>query len=324
MATLTEKIAEKGTKQGTSRQATSLAADVLSLVGNTPLVRLKTLTRDLPGVELYAKAEWANPGGSVKDRAALSIIQDAERTGKLTHDKILLDSTSGNTGIAYAMICAARGYRLKLCVPTNASLERKRILKAYGADVLYTDPLQGSDGAIRKARELYQENPELYFFADQYNNPANWVAHYETTGREIFEQTNGRVTHFVAGLGTSGTFTGTTRRLRELKPDVKCISVQPDSAFHGLEGLKHMPTAIVPGIYDSHLADENLEVGTEETYAMARRIARDEGVLPGISSAAATVAALRVAQRTRQGVFVVVFADSGDRYLSEDFWAESE
>jgi cysteine synthase B len=324
MATLADQIVEKGRARGEYHHSTSAAPDVLSLVGNSPLVRLQTLTRDCPEVELYAKAEWANPGGSVKDRAALSIILEAERTGKLTPDKILLDSTSGNTGIAYAMICAARGYRLKLCVPANVSLERKRILKAYGADVIYTDPLQGSDGAIRRARELYQADPDLYFYADQYNNPANWRAHYETTGREIFEQTGGRITHFIAGLGTSGTFTGVTRRLRELKPGVKCISVQPDSSFHGLEGLKHMPSAIVPGIYDSNLADENLEIGTEETHVMARRIAREEGLLVGISSAAAVVAALRVAKQVRRGVIVVVFPDGGDRYLSEDFWTEND
>ena len=324
MATLADQIVEKGRARGAYHHSTSAAPDVLSLVGNTPLVRLQTLTRDYPEIELYAKAEWSNPGGSVKDRAALSIILEAERTGKLTRDKILLDSTSGNTGIAYAMICAARGYRLKLFVPGNASMERKRIFKAYGADVVYTDPLQGSDGAIRRARELYQENPDLYFYADQYNNPANWRAHYETTGREIFEQTGGRITHFIAGLGTSGTFTGVTRRLRELKPGVKCISVQPDSSFHGLEGLKHMPSAIVPGIYDSTLADENLEIGTEETHVMARRIAREEGLLAGISSAAAVVAALRVAKQVRRGVIVVVFPDSGDRYLSEDFWTEND
>lgn len=300
------------------------SADVLSLIGNTPLLRLTTLTREFPGIELHGKAEWANPGGSVKDRAALNIILEAERAGRLTRDKILLDSTSGNTGIAYAMICAARGYRLRLCVPGNVSLERKRILKAYGADVLYTDPLQGSDGAIRKARELHAENPELYFYADQYNNPANWKAHYETTGREVFEQTGGRITHFVAGLGTTGTFTGVTRRLRELNPHVRCVSVQPDSAFHGLEGLKHMPTAIVPGIYDPQLADENLEISTEETHAMARRIARDEGLLVGISSAAALVAALRVAQRIKNGVIVTVFPDSGNRYLSEEFWNDND
>ena len=310
--------------EGVMRPPAGGSADVLSLIGNTPLLRLATLTREFPGVELYGKAEWANPGGSVKDRAALSIIDQAEREGLLSRDKILLDSTSGNTGIAYAMICAARGYRLRLCVPGNVSLERKRTLKAYGADVLYTDPLQGSDGAIRKARELHQENPELYFFADQYNNPANWVAHYESTGPEIFEQTGGRITHFIAGLGTSGTFTGATRRLRELKPDIKSISVQPDSAFHGLEGLKHMPTAIVPGIYDPKLADENLEVGTEETHSMARRIAREEGLLVGISSAAAVVAALRVARKIKNGVIVTIFPDSGNRYLSEEFWNDNE
>ena len=306
------------------RWAAGDSSHVLSLIGNTPLLRLRSLTRDFPGVELHGKAEWANPGGSVKDRAALNIINEAERAGLLNRDRILLDSTSGNTGIAYAMICAARGYRLRLCVPGNVSLERKRILKAYGADVLYTDPLQGSDGAIRKARELHQENPNLYYFADQYNNPANWVAHYESTGREIFEQTNGRITHFVAGLGTSGTFTGAARRLRELNPQVQCISVQPDSAFHGLEGLKHMPTAIVPGIYDPHLADENMDIGTEETHSMARRIARQEGLLVGISSAAAVVAALRVAQRIKSGVIVTIFPDSGTRYLSEEFWNDND
>jgi cysteine synthase B len=300
------------------------STDVLSLIGNTPLLRLTALTRQFPGIELYGKAEWANPGGSVKDRAALNIILEAERAGLLNGDKILLDSTSGNTGIAYAMICAARGYRLRLCVPGNVSLERKRTLKAYGADVLYTDPLQGSDGAIRKARELARENPDLYFYADQYNNPANWRAHYETTGREILEQTGGRITHFVAGLGTSGTFTGVARRLREANPRIRCISVQPDSAFHGLEGLKHMPTAIVPGIYDPQLADENMDIGTEETHAMARRIAREEGLLVGISSAAAVVAALRVAQRIKSGVIVTIFPDSGNRYLSEEFWNDND
>ncbi len=317
-------MAAKIGEQRRQGEAGIVTSDVLSLIGNTPLVRLAALTREFPGVELYAKAEWANPGGSVKDRAALNIIREAERAGQLNRDRILLDSTSGNTGIAYAMICAARGYRLKLFVPGNASLERKRIFKAYGADVVYTDPLQGSDGAIRRAREQHQENPDLYFYADQYNNPANWAAHYETTGREIFEQTAGRITHFVAGLGTSGTFMGATRRLRELQPGVRCISVQPDSAFHGLEGLKHMPSAIVPGIYDSSLADENLYVGTEETYSMARRIAREEGLLAGISSAAAVVAALKVAERDREGVIVVVFPDSGDRYLSEEFWNDKD
>ncbi len=298
--------------------------NVLSLIGNTPLLRLRALTRDLPGIELYGKAEWANPGGSVKDRAALKIILEAERAGALGPDKILLDSTSGNTGIAYAMICAARGYRLRLCVPGNVSVERKRILKAYGADVLYTDPLQGSDGAIRKARELFRENPQLYYFADQYNNAANWKAHYESTGREIYDQTGGRITHFVAGLGTSGTFTGATRRLRELNPAIKCISVQPDSAFHGLEGLKHMPSAIVPGIYDPNLAAENLEVGTEETHSMARRLAREEGLLVGISSAAALVASLRIARRIDRGVIVAILPDSGNRYLSEEFWNDND
>jgi len=299
-------------------------SDLFALIGNTPLLRLERIAREFPHIELYAKAEWANPGGSVKDRAALNIILEAERAGLMTREKVLLDSTSGNTGIAYAMICAARGYRLKLCVPSNVSLERKRILRAYGADVVFTDRLEGSDGALRKARELYAQNPALYFYADQYNNPANWLAHYHSTGPEIFEQTQGRVTHFIAGLGTSGTFIGTTRRLKELNPEIRCISLQPDSAFHGLEGLKHMPTAIAPQIYDSAVADENLEVGTEETYAMARRLAREEGLLVGISSAAATVAALKVAEKVRRGVIVTVFPDSGHRYLSEEFWNERE
>jgi len=297
---------------------------LLELIGNTPLLRLARVVSAYPGIELYAKAEWANPGGSVKDRAALNIILEGERAGRLTPDKIILDSTSGNTGIAYAMIGAARGYGVKLCVPGNASLERKRLLKAYGAEVIYTDPLEGSDGALCRARELYAQNPELYFYADQYNNPANWRAHYNSTGLEIYEQTQGRVTHFLAGLGTSGTFMGAARRLKELNPRVQCISVQPDADFHGLEGLKHMATAMVPGIYDANLADENLTVGTEESYAMARRLAREEGVLVGISSGAAAVAALQVAARLARGVIVTVFPDGGSRYLSEEFWNEKE
>lgn len=296
----------------------------LSLIGRTPLLRLARLTREFPQVEFYAKAEWANPGGSVKDRAALNIILEAERAGLLDPSKTLLDSTSGNTGIAYAMICAARGYRVKLCVPANVSMERKRLLEAYGAEVVYTDPLEGSDGALRKARELRAQDLDKYFYADQYNNPANWLAHYHSTGPEIFEQTQGRITHFLAGLGTSGTFTGTTRRLKELKHDIQCISIQPDAPFHGLEGLKHMATAIVPGIYEPSLGDDNLEVGTEETHAMARRLAREEGLLVGISSAAAAVAALKVAEKVRRGVLVAIFPDSGHRYLSEGFWNAGE
>jgi len=297
--------------------------DVLALIGHTPLLRLQRVGADFPGVEFYAKAEWANPGGSVKDRPAMNIIREAERAGLMTKDKILIDSTSGNTGIAYAMICAARGYRLRLFVPSNVSQERRQILKAYGAEIVYTDPMEGSDGAIRKVREMASEDPALYFYANQYDNPNNWRAHYQTTAPEIFEQTEGRATHFVAGLGTSGTFVGTARRLKELNPRVHCTSFQPDSAFHGLEGLKHMPTAIVPKIYDPSLADENLEISTEAAYAMTVRLAREEGLLVGVSAGAAMVACLKVAQKFRRGVFVTLFPDSGDKYLSERFWDEA-
>jgi len=298
------------------------ATDVLSLIGNTPLLRLRKVSAEFPQVELLAKAEWANPGGSVKDRAAWNIIQEAERAGLLTPEKILLDSTSGNTGIAYAMIGAARGYRVKLFMPSNVSLERKRILRAYGAEIVYTDPMEGSDGAIRRVRELAAQEPETYFYANQYNNPANWRAHYQTTAPEIFEQTEGRITHFVAGLGTSGTFVGTARRLKELKPDVRCISFQPDSPFHGLEGMKHLPSSIVPGIYDPSVADEEVEVSTEDSYAMTLRLAREEGLLAGVSAGASVVAALKVAKRVGRGVIVTIFPDSGDKYLSERFWDE--
>jgi len=294
----------------------------LELIGNTPLLRLERLGAAFPEVEFYAKAEWENPGGSVKDRPALNIIREAERAGLLTKDKILIDSTSGNTGIAYAMIGAARGYRVRLCMPSNVSLERKRILKAYGAEIILTDPMEGSDGAIRKVREMAAENPKLYFYANQYDNPANWRAHYQTTGQEIFAQTEGRVTHFVAGLGTSGTFIGTARKLKELNPQIRCVSFQPDSPFHGLEGMKHMATAIVPGIYDPTVADEDLEISTEESYAMTVRLAREEGLLAGISAGAAMVAALQVAKAVKRGVIVTIFPDSGDKYLSERFWDE--
>ena len=298
--------------------------DVLSLIGNTPLLRLRRLAREFPEAEIYAKAEWFNPGGSVKDRAALNIIREAERAGLMSAEKILIDSTSGNTGIAYAMICAARGYRLKLCVPSNVSLERKRILHSYGAGIISTDPLEGSDGAIRKVRELARENFAGYFYANQYDNPANWRAHYDSTAPEIFAQTEGRITHFVAGLGTSGTFVGTARRLKELNPKIHCISVQPEAAFHGLEGLKHMPSAIRPGIYDPSLADENLWVSTEEAYEMTVRLAREEGLLTGVSSGAAMTAALRMARQLRRGVIVTVLCDSGDKYLSERFWDDPQ
>jgi cysteine synthase B len=301
-----------------------LAKDVPELVGNTPLVRLRRVGAEFPQIEFYAKAEWANPGGSVKDRPALNIIVEAERAGLLNKDRILIDSTSGNTGIAYAMICAARGYRLKLCMPANVSVERKRILKAYGAEIIYTDPMEGSDGAIRRVRALAEENPDLYYYANQYDNPANWQAHYKTTAPEIFEQTAGRVTHFVAGLGTSGTFVGTTRRLKELDPRIRCVSFQPDSAFHGLEGMKHMASAIVPGIYDPTLADEDIGISTEDAYAMTIRLAREEGLLVGISSGAAMVACLKVAEKVRRGVFVTIFCDGGVKYLSEHFWDDVE
>lgn len=300
------------------------AVDLISLIGNTPLLRLGRIAREHPGVEIYAKAEWANPGGSVKDRPALNIIREAEGSGRLCHAKTLIDSTSGNTGIAYAMIAAARGYRIKLFMPGNVSLERKRILQAYGAEVVYTDPLEGSDGAIRAVRALARENFGQYFYANQYDNPANWQAHYQTTAPEIWQQTAGRITHFVCGLGTGGTFTGTSRRLKELKPEIRCISAQPDEAFHGLEGLKHMPTSIPPAIYDSSLADENVEISTEEAYRATLRLAREEGLLAGISSGAALAATLRVAGRIDRGVIVTVFSDSGNKYLSERFWDDAK
>jgi S-sulfo-L-cysteine synthase (O-acetyl-L-serine-dependent) len=300
------------------------ARDVLSLVGNTPLLRLPRVGGQVPGVEIYAKAEWANPGGSVKDRPAMNIVLEAERAGLMSKDKTLIDSTSGNTGIAYAMICAARGYRVALCMPSNASEERKRTLKAYGAEIIYTDPMEGSDGAIRKVRQMVEEHPEKYFYANQYDNPANWRAHYKTTAPEIFEQTEGRITHFVAGLGTSGTFVGTARRLKELNPKIRCISFQPDSPFHGLEGMKHMATAIVPKIYDPKVADEDIEISTEKSHSMVLRLAREEGLLVGISAGAAMVAVLKVAKEIRQGVIVTIFPDGGDKYLSERFWDEAK
>jgi len=302
-----------------------LGLRALDRVGNTPLLRLERISADLPDVEILGKAEWYNPGGSVKDRAASNIIAEAQRTGKLTPGKILLDSTSGNTGIAYAMIGAAQGIPITLCMPENVSPERKRILQAYGANIIYTDPGDGSDGAIRMARELHAKHPDLYYYADQYSNDANWQAHYHGTAKEIWQQTEGRITHFVAILGTSGTFVGTARRLKELNPHVRCISLQPDSAFHGIEGTKHMASAIVPKIYDPKLADEDLEIATEDAYRMAKRLAREEGLLVGISAAAAVVGSLRVAQGRKKGqpaVIVTILCDSGDKYLSERFWEE--
>ncbi len=298
--------------------------NVLDLVGNTPLLRLPSIGADCPGVEIYAKAEWYNPAGSVKDRAALSMVLAAEREGQLGPGKTLLDATSGNTGIAYAMIGAARGFKVKLCLPTNASLERKRILQAYGAEIVYTSPLEGSDGAIREARRIFAENPDAYFYSDQYANDNNWKAHYHGTASEIWEQTGGRVTHWVTGLGTSGTFMGTTRRLKEFNPRIRCISFQPDSPFHGLEGMKHMGSAIVPPIYDPSLADEDRAVATEDAYDMVRRLAREEGLLVGISSGAAASCAHGLARELsaarQQAVVVTLFCDSGDKYLSERFW----
>ncbi len=300
--------------------------DVLSTIGRTPLVRLMHVTADLPGIEIYGKAEYANPGGSVKDRPALNMILDGERTGKLTHDRVILDATSGNTGIAYAMIAAAKRYRVKLCLPANASLERRRILKAYGAEVVLTNAAEGSDGAIRECREIYSADPDRYFYPDQYNNPANWIAHFENTAPEIIAQTAGRVTHFVASMGTSGTFTGVTRRLRQDLPGVQCYSAQPSSGFHGLEGLKHMATAIVPGIYDDQLADGNLWIETENAYRMVRRLAREEGLLVGISSGANVDAALQLGRglhrEGKSAVIVTMLCDSADKYLSEHFWDE--
>jgi len=301
---------------------TAATADsVADLIGNTPLVRLRRFEREVPsGVELYAKAEWLNPGGSVKDRAALRMILEGERAGRLQPGGTILDATSGNTGIAYAMIGAARGYRVRLCVPENVTPERKRILRAYGAEIVFTNPLEGSDGAIREVRRLYAADPERYFYPDQYNNPANCQAHYDTTGPEVVAQTAGRLTHFVAGLGTSGTFMGAGRYLRDHNPEVQLVSVQPDSPLNGLEGLKHMETAIVPGIYDPSLADEDLRVATEDAYTMVRRLAREEGLLVGISGGAALAGALKVARDVRNAVIVTVFPDSADKYMSERFW----
>jgi len=302
------------------------AEPLLDTIGNTPLIRLEKIPQEFPGVEIYGKAEYFNPGGSVKDRAARNMVMEGERSGRLNHSRTILDSTSGNTGIAYAMIGANRGYKVKLVLPGNASEERKRILKAYGAEAVYSDPAEGSDGAIRVCRKIYEEDPDRYFYPDQYNNPANWKAHYDGTALEIMEQTGGRITHFVASMGTSGTFMGNTRRFRKDLPNVKCISVQPSSGFHGLEGLKHMPTAIRPGFYDDTLADDNLWMETEDAYRMVRRLAREEGLLVGISSGcnvhAATLVARDLVKRGEPGIIVTVLCDSAEKYLSEHFWDE--
>jgi len=296
---------------------------MLQRIGNTPLLRFRKLSQDLAGIEVVAKAEWANPGGSVKDRPAANIVAEALGTGELSEGKTLLDSTSGNTGIAYAMLGAAQGFPVTLCMPRNVSQERKRTILAYGAEIIFTDAGEGSDGAIRKARELAEGEPEKYFYADQYSSDANWRAHYSSTAEEIWQQTEGRVTHFVAMLGTSGTFIGTSRKLKELNRNVRCISVQPDSPFHGIEGAKHMASSIVPKVYDPSIADQEISVSTEEAHEMLKRLAREEGLLVGISGAGAMTATLRVAEQAERGaVIVTVFPDSGDRYLSESFWNE--
>jgi cysteine synthase B len=304
-----------------------LGSSLENRIGNTPLIRLDRMVRALPGITLLGKAEWHNPGGSVKDRAAASMIRTAIAEGQLGSGKVLLDATSGNTGIALAMLGAALGFPVLLAMPSNVSPERKRILNAYGAQVEWTRPDESSDGAIRRARELAGNDPERFCYLDQYSNPANWRAHYESTGPEIWKQTQGRVTHFVAGLGTSGTFTGTTRRLKELNPGIQAISVQPDSPFHGLEGLKHMATSIVPAIYDPSLADRALEIETEAAYAMAKQLAREEGLLVGVSAAAAVTASMKIAREEaeagRSAVIVTVLPDSADKYLSERFWEEA-
>ena len=295
---------------------------VLDLVGNTPLIRLRRFERADGRVQLYAKAEWKNPGGSVKDRAAVAMVLDGERRGLLIPGRTILDATSGNTGIAYAMIGAARGYPVKLCMPENVTPERKRILRAYGAELVLTDPMEGSDGAIREVRRIYELDRERYYYPDQYSNPVNWQAHYNTTGPELLAQTDGAITHFVAGLGTSGTFMGTGRFLREHKPTVTLVSVQPETALHGLEGMKHMESAIVPAIYDATLADIDLRVGTEDSYILTRRLATEEGLLVGISSGAVLSASLKVASTIEDGLIVMIFSDGGEKYLSERFWED--
>ena len=318
-------IAKKPVWAEASASAALIGRNVLDCIGNTPLLRLERVGSRFPNVEFLGKAEWFNPGGSVKDRPALEMIREAERSGRLKPGQTILDATSGNTGIAYAMIAAALGYRVKLCLPASASEERKKILRSFGAELVITPGDEGSDGAILRAREIIAAEPGKYFYPDQYGNAANWGAHYRTTANEIWEQTAGRVTHFVAGLGTSGTFVGNTRRLKELNPAIRCISLQPDSSFHGLEGWKHMATAIVPPIYDATLADANLEVGTEESYRLVKRVAREEGLLLSPSAAAALQGCFQVAAslgREEQAVIVTIFPDSGTKYLSERFWDE--
>ena len=306
-------------------QANRAGESLLDRIGNAPLLRLERVGQEFPHVEFCAKAEWFNPGGSVKDRPALSMIQAGLASGALRPGKTIIDATSGNTGIAYAMIAAALGYPVKLCLPDSASPERKRILTAYGAELVITPGDEGTDGAIRRVHEIVAADADRYFYPDQYSNPANWQAHYRTTANEIWEQTSGRVTHFVAGLGTSGTFVGTTKRLKELNPEIQCVSLQPDASFHGLEGWKHMETAIRPAIYDDTLADENLSVSTEESYRLVKRLAREEGLLVSPSAAAALLGCFQVASRlpkNEHAVIVTVFADSASKYLNERFWDE--
>jgi cysteine synthase B len=302
-----------------------MGESLLERIGNTPLLRLERVGKEFPRAEFYAKAEWCNPGGSVKDRPVLSMIQAGMASGALRAGKTIIDATSGNTGIAYAMIGAAMGYPVKLCLPDSASHERKRILGAFGAELVMTAGDEGTDGAIRKVHEIVEADPEKYFYPDQYSNPTNWQAHYRTTANEIWEQTGGRITHFVAGLGTSGTFVGTARRLKELNPAIRCVSLQPDAAFHGLEGWKHMETAIRPAIYDDKLADDNLPVSTEEAYRLVKRVAREEGLLISPSAAAALLGCFQVAAcltKKQHAVIVTVFADSASKYLNERFWDE--
>lgn len=306
-------------EQGRSRNPKAVNS-ILEQIGKTPLLRFVNITKELDRVNIYGKAEWFNPGGSVKDRPALRMIEEGERTTVLTRDKVILDSSSGNTGIAYALIGAVKGYRVELAVPRNVSQERKRILQAYGAHVIYTDPLAGSDGAIREAHRRYEDNPEKYFMPDQYNNPANWWAHYDTTGPEIIEQTKGQITHFVAGVGTSGTLMGTGRRLREFNPRIQIAAVLPAEDLHGIEGLKHMETAIVPGIWNEQFPDLRLEVRTEDAYTMARRLALEEGILVGQSGGATVYAALQLARQITEGVIVTILPDAGDRYFSTGLW----
>jgi S-sulfo-L-cysteine synthase (O-acetyl-L-serine-dependent) len=324
---MASRVQHNGRSESRTGLGETLGRTLVERIGNTPLLRLDALTRDLPGVALLGKAEWYNPGGSIKDRAAANIVAEGRRSGQFLPGKTLLDSTSGNTGIAYGMLGAAEGFPVTLCMPENVSQERKQILQGYGANIVYTDPADGSDGSIRMARELFTRHPDRYYYADQYSNDANWRAHYNTTANEIWQQTQGRITHFVSMLGTSGTFVGTTRRLKELNPRVRCISLQPDSSFHGIEGAKHMPTAIVPKIYDPSLADENLEIATEDAYAMARQLSRTAGLLVGVSSAAAVVGCLRIARelslkKGNEAVIVTILCDSGEKYLSERFWTE--